>query len=82
MDGNNTDLSLGSIFYLLNGKRRREKMKTNYEARRREEARKIIDIIASYADKNAKRTKKKKKVYLNILEACQRDLKRYGVESD
>jgi len=57
-------------------------MKTNYETRRREEARKIIDIIASYADKNAKRTKKKKKVYLNILEACQRDLERYGVESD
>ncbi len=82
MDSNNTDLFIGGIFYLLNGKRRREKMKTNYEARRREEARKIIDIIASYADKNAKRTKKKKKVYLNILEACQRDLKKYGIERD
>lgn len=45
-------------------------MKTNYESKRSEESRKIIQIIGSYAEKNSKRTKEKRTTYTSILERC------------
>lgn len=57
-------------------------MKTNYEPKRSEESRKIIQIIGSYADKNSKRTKIKRSTYTSILERCVQDLATYGIERD
>jgi hypothetical protein len=57
-------------------------MKTNYESKRSEESRKIIQIIGSYAEKNSKRTKEKRTTYTSILERCIQDLATYGIEND
>ena len=57
-------------------------MKTNYESKRSEESRKIIQIIGSYAQKNSKRTKDKRTTYTSILERCIQDLATYGIERD
>jgi hypothetical protein len=57
-------------------------MKTNYESKRSEESRKIIQIIGSYAEKNSKRTKEKRTTYTSILERCIQDLATYGIERD
>jgi len=57
-------------------------MKTNYEPKRSEETRRVIQSIGHYAAKNSHRTTDKRSTYVGILQRCIKDLSTYGIEMD
>jgi len=57
-------------------------MKTNYEPKRSEETRRVIQSIGHYAVKNLNRTTSKRSTYVGILQRCIKDLSTYGIELD